>query len=71
MALSLQFWGPHALHYVPGTPLPEPNVIPNLMFTTMLWIKTLSANSIDKEAEAQRLSKLPVSHSHLDDEFGP
>lgn len=60
------------MHYVPGTwSLPVPNIIPNLMFTTMLGIKTLSANSIDKEAEAQRLSKLPMNDSHLDDEFGP
>lgn len=34
-------------------------------------MKTLSANSNDKEAEAQRLSKLPISHSHLDDELDP
>ena len=45
--------------------LSAPNILTNLIFTTPLGIGTLlSANSTDKETEAERLNKLPVSQSH-------
>lgn len=50
---------------------PTGTLYTNLIFTTMLWIETRNANSINKETEAQRLSKLPVTQIHLGDEFEP
>ena len=39
--------------------LSAPNILTNLIFTTILWIGALlSPNSVDKETKAQMLSKL-------------
>lgn len=45
--------------------LSAPNILTNLIFTAPLGRGTLlNANSRDKETEAERLNKLPVSQSH-------